>query len=530
MMDAACEFCGKVQSTVYCAADLARLCLLCDRLVHGANAVSRRHSRTLLCDGCNLRPVVMRCITENMSLCQSCDLDTHGISSPVTSHHNRCSIEYFTGCPSASELARIWGCDLSNSTTSSSAAASSSYIVSTNQVEGITYAQQPIEKGSSICWDGSLVTDDMRDSDFVISEHTGMIELTHSLVSGPSFTAQSIGSSTLSGCCQLIKDNILKTTTDMAQLQNTEEDEKHKQVVVQQLLQLQKLQPQVSSEKQCAPSPSQSYKHPLGSVASECMTTTTSSDHFNCKELQHQTQPGGRDQQHSKANFQVPFKISMNQVSLPGPAQPGHHNDELWCTGLDDVGDVGNSDDHFRSFAMCEDDFNFSSYEDIFTTRDDQLFEDLVSACSSMGNSTSFSEASAHMENIPEGNFLDSQVACVVRQVSSLSAEMQASRPLSSGLSADSNGAEYLDCGASSLAPKIEPSWGPANIETIALSQARGNAMLRYIEKKKARRYEKKIRYVSRKTRADVRKRIKGRFVKAGEVYDYDPLDVSKSA
>lgn len=48
--------------------------------------------------------------------------------------------------------------------------------------------------------------------------------------------------------------------------------------------------------------------------------------------------------------------------------------------------------------------------------------------------------------------------------------------------------------------------------------------MIRYKEKKKARMYEKKIRYASRKARADVRKRVKGRFVKAGEAYDYDPL------
>lgn len=42
-------------------------------------------------------------------------------------------------------------------------------------------------------------------------------------------------------------------------------------------------------------------------------------------------------------------------------------------------------------------------------------------------------------------------------------------------------------------------------------------------------RYEKTIRYESRKVRADIRKRVKGRFVKAGEAFDYDPLAVTKS-
>lgn len=42
-------------------------------------------------------------------------------------------------------------------------------------------------------------------------------------------------------------------------------------------------------------------------------------------------------------------------------------------------------------------------------------------------------------------------------------------------------------------------------------------------------RFEKKIRYASRKAMADVRRRVKGRFVKAGEAYDYDPLAQTRS-
>lgn len=47
------------------------------------------------------------------------------------------------------------------------------------------------------------------------------------------------------------------------------------------------------------------------------------------------------------------------------------------------------------------------------------------------------------------------------------------------------------------------------------LSENRGKAVERYREKKKNRRYEKHIRYESRKARADIRQRVKGRFVKA---------------
>lgn len=62
-------------------------------------------------------------------------------------------------------------------------------------------------------------------------------------------------------------------------------------------------------------------------------------------------------------------------------------------------------------------------------------------------------------------------------------------------------------------ADKMAPSLTKADMELLAKN--RGDAMLRYKEKKKTRRYDKHIRYESRKARADTRKRVKGRFVKA---------------
>jgi len=43
-------------------------------------------------------------------------------------------------------------------------------------------------------------------------------------------------------------------------------------------------------------------------------------------------------------------------------------------------------------------------------------------------------------------------------------------------------------------------------------------------------RFGKQIRYESRKSRADTKKRMKGRFTKAGADYDYDPRanDINK--
>ncbi|CAM6005366.1 unnamed protein product, partial [Sphagnum balticum] len=98
-----------------------------------------------------------------------------------------------------------------------------------------------------------------------------------------------------------------------------------------------------------------------------------------------------------------------------------------------------------------------------------------------------------------------------------------------SGVSGDSS--DYHECtAASSMLINTDSSWVPTSPDRGALThQARDSAMLRYKEKKKIRKFDKKIRYESRKARADIRKRVKGRFVKAGQPYDYDPTGPAKS-
>lgn len=106
-MSPLCDFCGEQRSMVYCRSDAACLCLSCDRNVHSANALSRRHWRTLVCDRCSAQPALVRCIEESVSLCQNCDWTGHG-GSASASGHKRQTINCYSGCPSASELSRIW--------------------------------------------------------------------------------------------------------------------------------------------------------------------------------------------------------------------------------------------------------------------------------------------------------------------------------------------------------------------------------------------------------------------------------------
>lgn len=92
---------------VYCRSDAASLCLSCDRNVHSANALSRRHTRTLLCDRCASQPAMVRCLAENASLCQNCDWNGH-IAGSSAAGHKRQTINCYSGCPSSAELSRIW--------------------------------------------------------------------------------------------------------------------------------------------------------------------------------------------------------------------------------------------------------------------------------------------------------------------------------------------------------------------------------------------------------------------------------------
>ncbi|PKU85884.1 transcription factor GHD7-like [Dendrobium catenatum] len=73
---------------------------------------------------------------------------------------------------------------------------------------------------------------------------------------------------------------------------------------------------------------------------------------------------------------------------------------------------------------------------------------------------------------------------------------------------------------------------GGAGSEAMTLSSAdpsldREAKVLRYKEKRKKRRYEKQIRYASRKAYAEMRPRIKGRFAKTSETSQTPPTSAS---
>ncbi|XWS40086.1 hypothetical protein CRYUN_Cryun18bG0110100 [Craigia yunnanensis] len=93
-----CDVCDKEEAIVFCSADEAALCEGCDRQVHHANKLARKHSRfsllhptfkeSPLCDICQERRAFLFCQEDRAILCRECDLQIHR-TNENTQKHNR---------------------------------------------------------------------------------------------------------------------------------------------------------------------------------------------------------------------------------------------------------------------------------------------------------------------------------------------------------------------------------------------------------------------------------------------------------
>ncbi|KAI3718439.1 hypothetical protein L6452_19310 [Arctium lappa] len=192
---------------------------------------------------------------------------------------------------------------------------------------------------------------------------------------------------------------------------------------------------------------------------------------------------------------------------------------------------------------------NFDMFNCISQAQTRYPSEDGALNCLVMDKNLSVTESNSHIENTIEATspgqqdcttFQSSQVAASTNVMQAMNGGMllnpgcnrsamnlgfptvHNNMSLSlSNITGESSAADYQDCGLSPMFFTGESPW-ESNFESSP--QARDKAKMRYNEKKKTRTFGKQIRYASRKARADTRKRVKGRFVKAGEAYDYDPL------
>ncbi|XP_060213845.1 zinc finger protein CONSTANS-LIKE 10-like [Lycium barbarum] len=403
-----CEFCGEQRSIVYCRSDAACLCLSCDRNVHSANALSQRHSRTLLCERCNSQPAVVRRVEEKISLCKNCDSISHAGSD------KRQALSCYTGCPSAAELSTIWSFLLDNPSTGDSTC----------------------EKGI-----GSMSITDNRPMD---------------------------------GQAPQGKFNSQDTSATV----------------------------QVS----------EMHTNDKSNVLMRSSTPTLG----------------------NKLN-----KVEQIAGSVNYPLSKGCYSGVKGSTIYED-------DPFAQDFNMDEVDLSFENYEELFSGSLDntnQLFENNDIDGLFGTKDMSVSDSSCQDVNAVEGSSMrrvmamqpafsnaesaDSLMSCKTEPANYFG--RQASILSFSNLGGESNAGDYQECGASTMLLVGEPPWSHLYPESSLASSSRSNAVLRYKEKKKTRKFDKHVRYESRKARADVRRRVKGRFVKAGDAYDYDPLNETRS-
>ncbi|XP_043695637.1 zinc finger protein CONSTANS-LIKE 9 isoform X2 [Telopea speciosissima] len=513
-MEKSCEFCAQSRPVVYCKADAAHLCLSCDARAHSANALSRRHYRALFCEDCRNQPASVRCLDHQMFMCHGCDENLHESSA----QHKKLVVSSYMGCPSARDFSVLWGYDLNKlranrsqnmamSASSGSLAPSANFIGSKSWIEGSSLTSEANSMNSIFRADGEVGSSNLRskpDSDLILQQILDLERL--QFIGGNDQSA--LIHSAVQPDIYLTKDNIYMNQ-DNTSGQLSEDLDQHCQ-------------------------------HPQGL---------------------------GADIQMERMHHELvqPFPLPFSQMGLLNPSSnsgiPLHgdtywqckipaQTNQVWSQNMQDLG-ICEEIDCNDGFNIPDVDLTFRNYEELFGVDQDRTrsaFPEKDVACSLTKNDVSFERTeqgyTRAMEDISVAQsicFTQSSLEekkidpsdqahhfagsidyahTICPSYSSLSFSL--SRP-----STESSASDYLDSGISPNIMKGEPPWNSPDLDN-SHSEARENAMIRYKEKKKARMYEKRIRYASRKARADVRKRIKGRFVKA-EGYKSDSADMSTS-
>ncbi|KAK8698662.1 hypothetical protein V6N13_114773 [Hibiscus sabdariffa] len=267
------------------------------------------------------------------------------------------------------------------------------------------------------------------------------------------------------------------------------------------------------------------------------------------------------------ANY-VPYRRDGEPLLSGEPSMPNDYSDLRDCK-------VPDGDGLCEGLNMSDVQLSFETDDEIFGCSQGQTryqFEKIGTDCLIMDKTLSVTESNGSMGNMLEASplgqkeclpFPSSQVGGSASMVSAMTGTSNCmlmnpgcNRNINLGypvgqipstvalplcnFTGKNSPADYKDSGLSPALLTGDSPW-ESNSEA-SCPQARDKAKKRYNEKKKTRvyashlcylesnvlpsvfRFGKQIRYASRKARADTRKRVKGRFVKAGEEYDYDPL------
>ncbi|XP_062110011.1 zinc finger protein CONSTANS-LIKE 10-like isoform X2 [Humulus lupulus] len=480
-MEKICEFCTESRPVIYCKADAAHLCLCCDAKVHSANALSSRHSRTILCDPCRFRPAKVQWLDHQMFVCGICDAAApHDPSSPIQKR----AIGSFMGSPSAKDFAALWGFKLSGDNQLFVPSSSSGGSGDSNVVNLLT-AKHEVGNQRSISFIMHQIMDLKK------------LQLTQGGNPSPQGQAQS---------------NVASSIRQYAKKQNENLSN-----------------PSLNSQD-----------------SSSSPFTELKCDPFPCPF----SQPD-----HSPLSSNVGLPLHGEPLwQCRSPVQ----SNQLWSQNMQDLG--------VCEELVWEDDFNipdvdltFRNFEELFDQDPSRaLLNEKDESYSSIDKGLFLDKFDDSHSRIMEEASVDFLVLDLERDMASHnkahdedSSANQPSmnyympcpnRPSYSSMSlsvsrfsADSGGGGGGGSGGSgSRGDSLDSGLSPYIRGESSMNypdfdfEARENAKMRYKEKKKSRMHDKQIRYPSRKVNADVRNRVKGRFVKR-QGYDSNSVDVARS-
>ncbi|XP_065853085.1 zinc finger protein CONSTANS-LIKE 14-like [Euphorbia lathyris] len=487
-----CDFCAEQVAVLYCRADSAKLCLFCDQHVHSANLLSRKHVRSQICDNCSKEPVSVRCATDNLVLCQECDWDAHG-SCSVSASHDRTPIEGFSGCPSAAEMASLWGFDLQEKKLDQEDQDQDQPAIQHWCTPDLAMQVEP--------WMYKF-NDGMCYQDLMVPNDKAMIYKNMSYGDGPD------------------GDHVVTVSNERQQIPGCG---KYKQVVYKQLLELFRRnlmhgEESGDGENLLPDTPSRSDWQ----VNADAADFGNGSDGVIGVNV---VNPTPTVPQPTFQEETTPYKALLPPMDLKSSARLDAENimwdrnvttptSQIWDFNLGQLRTHEESDqleveyvtgDAFtiKNIGELMKETSFSNAKflgDIYQISCPITTDDITLYCNNSNNpAASQGPATSESNNLP---------------VPRSSAESKFGKLQdSSGCCTD---IQFMD--QKILVRGDSMRTVPAtNADMELLAKHRGSAMQRYKEKKKNRRYEKHIRYESRKVRADTRKRVKGRFVKAAE-------------
>lgn len=479
-----CDYCTEQIAVLYCRADSAKLCLFCDQHVHSANALSRKHVRSQICDNCCSEPVTVRCVTDNLVLCQECDWDAHG-SCSVSAAHDRNLVEGFSDCPSAIDMASIWGFDLEEKKLSDSSDSMPNW-----------GSHEPIKQVDSWLYKNSAMTL----QDLMVPNETAMM-----------FSNVPCGEMVAAS-----KRHVLSCG-------------KQKNVIYKQLVELLK-RDLVEGDgggdgcgggdggggvgENLEPGTPTPDKNEWQRNVEQSIGMENGVDLVN--EVMAVAEQSLQQQTSFTSLLMIPPRVDQKRSDerivegdLLWDNTPNDHTTQIWDFNLGRLRSCEESEPLDVGYGANNAGFMIKSYdkfiEETSSTNDKGLREMYQFNCS--------------VKNEAITPFINTKAS----RGAATSESNNLHRPSSSLAFRKSkgggNGSKDIPFMEESvlLAGEGARTFGASKADLELLAQNRGNAMQRYKEKKKSRRYDKHIRYESRKARADTRKRVKGRFVKASE-------------